>query len=287
MENDAQKKNTYALDPESPEEMARLINLDRMSTREMGGVFAGLSEQDIAGLHDILDLACGPGGWVLDVALERPEANVTGVDVSQIMIDYAKARARTQKRLSATFRVMSINDALDFDDASFDLVNARSLAVAIPGTRWESLIAECARILRPGGILRLTEPVDMGVTNSSAYERTTLLALQACQRAGYGFSIDGRSFGLTHMLPGLMRKAGFQHIHQKAHATEFSSGTPAWVDFYRNSEIGFYLNKAFLIKMGLLTQEDADALYQQTMLEMNFDTFRGMLHSVTSWGYKQ
>jgi SAM-dependent methyltransferase len=287
MENDAQKKNTYALNPESPEEMARLINLDRMSTRETGGVFAGLSEQDIAGLHDALDLACGPGGWVLDAALERPEMDVTGVDISNIMIDYAKARARTQKRPNAFFRVMSVNENFDFDDASFDLVNARSLAAAIPGTRWESLIAECARILRPGGILRLTEPVDLGVTNSPAYERTTSLSLQACQRAGYGFSLDGRSFGLTHILPGLMRKAGFQRVQKKGHAIEFSSGTETWMDFYRNSEIGFYLGKAFLVKMGLISQEEADALYQQTMLEMNFETFRAMLHSVTFWGYKQ
>lgn len=287
MENESQKKNTYALNPESPEEMARLINLDRMSTRAMGGVFAALSEQDIAGLHDILDLACGPGGWVLDVALERPEAHVTGIDISKIMIDYAKARARTQKRLNASFHVMSINDALEFDDASFDLINARALAAAIPGSRWESLIVECWRILRPGGILRLTEPVDLGVTNSPAYERTASLSLQACQRAGYGFSIDGRSFGLTHILPGLMRKVGFQHVQPHAHVIEFSSGTEAWMDFYRNSEIGFYLGKAFLVKMGLITQKEADALYQQTMLEMNFETFRGMLHSVSFWGYKQ
>ncbi|GHO97710.1 hypothetical protein KSF_077580 [Reticulibacter mediterranei] len=286
MENDAQRKNTYSLDPESPEEMARLIDLDRMSTREMGGVFAGLSEQDIAGLHDILDLACGPGGWVLDAAFERPEVDVMGVDISKIMVNYAKARARTQKRLNASFRVMSINDDLDFDDASFDLVNARTLAVAIPGARWEPLIVECARILRPGGILRLTEPHDMGITNSPAFERMTSLGLQACKRAGYGFSIDGRSFGLTHMLPGLMRKAGFQQVQLKAHVVEFSSGTEVWMDFYRNYEIGFYLNKAFLIKMGLISQEEADALYQQTMLEMNFETFRAMTHAVTFCGYK-
>src|SRR5690348_806134 len=124
MTNDSSNKNTYPLDPENPEEMARLIELDRTSTRSMGGVFAGLEDTDIERLHDVLDLACGPGGWVLDVALERPETRVTGVDVSNIMINYARARARTQMRHNASFRVMDINGPLDFADSSFDLVNA-------------------------------------------------------------------------------------------------------------------------------------------------------------------
>jgi hypothetical protein len=85
----------------------------------------------------------------------------------------------------------------------------------------------------------------------------------------------------------LMRTAGFQQVQHRAYAIEFSSGTEAWMDYYRNFEIGFYLGKMFLVKMGLITQEEADALYQQTMLEMNFETFRGMLHSVSFWGYKQ
>jgi SAM-dependent methyltransferase len=286
MANDSSDKNTYALDPESPEEMARLIELDRVSTRSMGGVFSGLAETDIAGLHSVLDLACGPGGWVLDVAFEHPRLAVTGVDVSQLMMDYARARARTKMLTNAHFRVMNINDPLEFDDASFDLINARSLASAIPGKRWEPLIVEGARLLRPGGILRLTEPVDMGITNSPAFERISTLMLQACQRAGYGFSLDGRSFGLTHILPGLLRKAGFQNIQHKAHAVEFSAKTMAWLDFYRNYEIGFFSGRAFLVRMGLTTQEEIDDLYQRVLIEMQRDDFRAMIHSVTSWGYK-
>jgi SAM-dependent methyltransferase len=286
MTTDSSNENTYALDPESPEEMARLMNLDRMSTHGMGGVFAGLAEADIAGLHSVLDLACGPGGWVLDVAFKHPRIEVTGVDISQIMMDYARARARTQILSNTSFRVMNINGPLDFADNTFDLINARSLAAAIPGKRWEPLIIECARLLRPGGILRLTEPVDPGVTNSPAFERMAALMLQACQRAGYGFSLDARSFGLTHILPGLMREAGFQTIRHKAHSIEFSAKTEAWMDYYRNYEIGFYSGRAFLVKMGLIGQEEVDNLYQQVLIEMQRDDFRAMIHSVTSWGYK-
>ena len=284
MTNNSSDENTYALDPESSAEMARLLNLDSLSTKGMGGIFVGLTETDIAGLRNVLDLACGPGGWVLDVAFAHPDIEVAGVDISRTMIDYANARARSQHLTNASFGVMNINQTLDFADGAFDLINARSLAAAIPGARWEPLIVECARLLRPGGILRLTEPVDLGVTNSPAHERIAALTLQALQRAGYGFSLDGRSFGLTHILPGLMRRSGFQRVQQKAHAIEFSADTDNWTDFYRNAEIGYYLGKSFLMKMGLVTQEEIDNLYQQMLIEMHFNTFRAMIHSVTFWG---
>src|SRR5579884_1065663 len=93
--------NSYFFDPESPEEMARLINLDRITTRAMGGPLSGLSNEEVAGLHNVLDLGCGPGGWVLDVAFEHPDVEVAGVDISRTMVDYANARARSQELTNA------------------------------------------------------------------------------------------------------------------------------------------------------------------------------------------
>jgi hypothetical protein len=53
------EENTYLLDPESPVELARLINLDRLATRAAGGPLAGLTEEEIAGLHNVVDLGAG------------------------------------------------------------------------------------------------------------------------------------------------------------------------------------------------------------------------------------
>src|SRR5581483_11521112 len=99
-EEETTGKNTYFLDSESPTEMARLINLDRITTRAMGGPLVGITNPST--LRNIVDLGCGPGGWVLDVAFELPEAEVEGVDVSRIMVDYANARARTQQLPNAS-----------------------------------------------------------------------------------------------------------------------------------------------------------------------------------------
>src|SRR6266571_3282033 len=93
--------NTYVFDPESPTELARLINQDRIVTGAMGGPLSGLS--DLSLLRNILDLGCGPGGWVLDVAFTLPDAEVEGFDISRAMVNYAHARAISQQLPNASF----------------------------------------------------------------------------------------------------------------------------------------------------------------------------------------
>src|SRR5690242_894142 len=98
--------NTYVFDAESTTELSRLLTQDRITTQAMGGPLAGLTTKEVAGLHAVLDVACGPGGWVLDTAFAYPHIDVSGVDISRTMVDYANARARTQELYNASFGVM-------------------------------------------------------------------------------------------------------------------------------------------------------------------------------------
>ena len=65
MDKEAHSENMYVLDPESPVEMARLIDLDRVVTKAMGGTLVGVA--NLPEEAKVLDLACGPGGWVLGI----------------------------------------------------------------------------------------------------------------------------------------------------------------------------------------------------------------------------
>jgi ubiquinone/menaquinone biosynthesis C-methylase UbiE len=152
MDTPTSNKHTYILDPESPTEMARLIHFDQVVTRAMRGPLAEQTPATIASMQRLLDLACGPDGWVLDVAYDNPHIEVKGVDISKKMIDYAYARAGTQKLPNATFGIMDINLPLDYSDATFDLVNARFINGVLKRETWGAFIAECTRILRPGGV---------------------------------------------------------------------------------------------------------------------------------------
>jgi SAM-dependent methyltransferase len=279
-------ENTYVFDPESPAELARLIHQDRLTTREMGGPLVGLTEQEIAGLRNVLDLACGPGGWVLDVAFEHPDFEVAGIDISRPMIAYANARAVSQELTNASFGVMDIRQPLDFAPNAFDLVNMRFVGGVLLRTDWPRVIAEATRLLRSGGILRLTEVVDWGTATTPAFERMEALLNEAAWRAGYGFSPDGRTIGITPMLPRLLRSAGYQRVQRRAYALELSAQTEHWADDYRNYEVAYLLLQPFLVKTGVISQPEVERLYQQMLAEMRAPDFCGMWHFLTVRGVR-
>src|SRR5437879_2739465 len=149
-------ENTYLIDPESGAEMARLLQQDRLITHGMGGFLVERAD-DFTGIGSILDIACGPGGWVQDIATAHPEIEFVGVDISQTMIAYAQAQAHVQGLKNARFLVMDAIGSLAFPDQSFVMVNGRFLVSFLHTHMWAQLVRECWRVLRPGGIIRLTE----------------------------------------------------------------------------------------------------------------------------------
>jgi ubiquinone/menaquinone biosynthesis C-methylase UbiE len=276
---------TYILDPYSSAELARLINQDRMLTQTMGGPLDGVANQ--GSLKNVLDLGCGPGGWVLDVAFALPDAEVEGVDISRAMVDYANTRAQTQVLTNASFGVMDITDPLDFPDASFDLVNARLLFAVLKRDAWPAFLSECTRILRPGGLLRLTEPAQFAATSSAAVNQLLeLLITQALWKTGYGFSPDGRSFGIVHILPQLLRGLGYQHVQLSTHPIEFSFGTASWADQYHNVEVISSQVKPLFVKLGLVEADLFDQLQQRALSDMVREDFAAVGQMTTVLGIK-
>ncbi|MEO7020479.1 MAG: methyltransferase domain-containing protein [Ktedonobacteraceae bacterium] len=281
----SEQTNTYFIDPENAAEMARLLKQDRFITREMGGVFPERSR--LAGMQQILDLACGPGGWVLDLAEAHPQIQVVGIDISELMIAFARSRASSQGVPNARFQVMNALHLLDFPDHSFDLVNARLLVGFMPTRAWPSLLHECLRITRAGGSIRLTEGDTWGITTSPAIEQLRRLFSRALQVAGYSFSPDGQTAGITPVLRRLLHNAGYRTIQKTAHAIEYSYGTEAYEDFYLNFQVAFQLMQPFLITCGVTTQEEISLIYDQAMREMREEDFGGVWSFLTVTGEKE
>jgi ubiquinone/menaquinone biosynthesis C-methylase UbiE len=244
---------------------------------------APLQESLTLSLQNILDLGSGPGGWALDAAFALPDAEVEGVDVSRTMVDYANARARTQQLPNASFGVMDLAQPLEFPDASFDLVNGRYLFPVLKRDAWSPFLSECMRVLRPGGILRLSESLNFGNTSSTAFNRLGSLIMQAFCQDGYGFSPDGLTFGVDHILPTLMRQQGYQSVQLTAHAIDF---TAFLTDTYHNVEIIGYQVKPRLLKHDLITPDDFDQLLQQTLIDILSASFCGQGYLLTVLGHK-
>jgi SAM-dependent methyltransferase len=270
--------NGYVFDPEDPSELTRLLNLDRVITASMGGPLAGGIDQ-LEPLTTILDLACGPGGWVLDTAfaLRGQEVEVAGVDSSAAMIAYANMLAHTQQRTNASFEVMDITRPLTFADGTFDCINARFLVGVLKGrSQWAAMLSDCRRLLRPGGMLRLVETDGLVVTTSPSLARLQQCLNRSMHERGYGLSSDGGvTLGITPMLPHLLREAGFTQIRLTPFVFDGSHPDGAWMPCLRLCEFTYYLayGQRLLDDLVLTETETIPQVIEHMLADINATAF--------------
>jgi len=248
--NSPDNEKTYFIDSQSAAEMARLMDFDRYLTKAMGGPME--ERTDYSNIHRILDIACGPGGWVLDLAFEHPEIEVFGIDINRSAISYAQSQAEAQGMDNAAFRSMNAVETLDFPDEYFDLVNARSIGAFMPPARWPEFVQDCKRILHHGGTLRLTEG-EWSITNTPAMAKLNGLLMKAVQMAGLSFSPDGRHSGVIPVIGHFLKNAGFQDIDKSAHVVDYSAGLEANPIVYNDAKVFYQLIQPFIVNMRLAT----------------------------------
>ncbi|HEU5227701.1 MAG TPA: class I SAM-dependent methyltransferase [Ktedonobacteraceae bacterium] len=274
-------KSTYMMDSENAAEVARLSRQDRLFTRYMGGLFPERS--DVSSIHDVLDLACGPGGWAMEVAETFPGMQVTGVDLSPLMVAYAQATASEKGIPNIHFREMDVLQPFDFPDDTFDLVNVRLIFGFMPPAAWPKFLLECMRVTRPGGIIRLTD-CENGLSNSLACEQLGRLSAAALKKAGQSFSPDGYHLSITPMLGRLLSDAGGKNIQRMSHCCDYSAGMEAHIEVFQDVMVGYKLAQPFLLRMGVATQQELDRLYQVAIDEMQASNFCGLFFYLTVWG---
>ena len=279
----SEPSNKYIVDTELSTELARLIEQDKLLTRAMGGLLP--EGPDLSSAEQMLDVACGPGKWAIDLAFTYPGIEIIGVDLNANTINYANALAASRGLTNVTFEVMDIKKPLAFEDNTFDLINARSIVGLMDQASWPPLLAECKRILKPGGIVRITEGEAI-VTNSTALQRLNNLLTQTMHMQGRTFSVDGNSFGIAYILGTLLRTTGFEKIEKRPFILDSSYGTELHYSGCKDGETLFPLLKPFFLKSGLVTEEEFDHLYQMMLIETLGDDFTSITFGLTTWGRK-
>ena len=122
----------------------------------------------------LLDVACGSGGPVLRIA-DRTGCSVVGVDVHEQAVatgnDLAAQRTLTQR---AKFQVADATTSLPFPDASFDAITCIDAINHLPNR--PAILADWARLLKPGGRLLFTDPITVTgpLTNAEIAVRSSI-----------------------------------------------------------------------------------------------------------------
>jgi ubiquinone/menaquinone biosynthesis C-methylase UbiE len=104
----------------------------------------------------ILDIGCGDGG--LTRLLARGGAQATGVDID----DRQLSRARAAEPVPGAHYAVGRGERLDNADGSLDAVVYMNSLHHVPEPDIAAALAEAARVLRPGGILLVIEPLAEG-----------------------------------------------------------------------------------------------------------------------------
>ena len=114
-------------------------------------------------VQQVLDLGCSVGvstqalaHWLQARAAARGEASprVVGLDLSPDML--AVARVRDPQGLVAEWR-HGAAEHTGFDAGLFDLISLQFVCHELPQTATQAVLAEAARLLRPGGVLVMVD----------------------------------------------------------------------------------------------------------------------------------
>jgi len=149
----------------------------------------------------ILEIGCGTGALTERLAAAAPEAEVTGLDGDERVLERARARlAGTGVEL-----VAASVDEMPFGDAAFDRVVASLLLHHLDDATKAAALSEAHRVLAPDGSLHIA---DWGPP-AGVVPRLGFAALRA---------LDGRENTAAHAegrLPGMVEAAGFTAVERR------------------------------------------------------------------------
>jgi phosphatidylethanolamine/phosphatidyl-N-methylethanolamine N-methyltransferase len=108
---------------------------------------AAVTRLPVSGGDRILEIGVGTG---LSLPLYPASCHVTGIDITDAMLDRARSRMVRSGQDNVELRRMDARD-LKFPDGSFDAVVAPYVVSVVPDP--SRVMAEAARVCRPGGVV--------------------------------------------------------------------------------------------------------------------------------------
>jgi len=145
------------------------------------------------------------------------------------------------------------------------------------------LLKKLLRVVRPGGVVRLTDEEVIHQSNSPASMQFCEMLLCALFRSGHLFAQE--STGLTAHLAPLLSQHGYQRVQTRAYALQYQTGTPEGQAYVENGVRVLRTLRPFLQKWGCVSK-DYDTIRDQALEEIQRPDFCATWHLLTAWGIK-
>ncbi|CAI2185876.1 5702_t:CDS:2 [Funneliformis geosporum] len=221
----------------------------------------------------VLDIGCGAGSWLFELATEYPLPSFTGTDISPVIPTTIKPR-------NINFIKGNILDGLPFEDNSIDFVHQRLLLGAYPLDKWQGVVNELVRVLKPGGYLELMEAdAELKPLGPNAKRLSdALLGLMAEK---------GQDPHILLKLPSFMEKNGqLEEIVKGDKFCSYDKSSGRLGQIAVENHTAFFTNiKPPLMKAMNIPSEEYDELVKAMTRELvEYET---MIHTVRVYGRKK
>jgi ubiquinone/menaquinone biosynthesis C-methylase UbiE len=114
-----------------------------------------IERAELAPGQRVLEIGCGTGSLLLQIAAQQPEVELVGLDPDPKALSLA--RSKCERRGVATQLDAGFSDALPYAEASFDRVFSSFMFHHLDAAVKRATLAEVRRVLRPGGSLHLLD----------------------------------------------------------------------------------------------------------------------------------
>ena len=147
-EYDSGDDETTADIPENNQEVEALSH--QVSKHFWNNNFSAPVGQTLAKGATVLDVGCGAGAWLFNMAETYSKSNFIGVDLLP--------EPGSQIPTNVSFVQGNILEGLPFPDNNFDFVTQRFLSIGFSDNEWRTrVIDELVRVTKPGGWIELME----------------------------------------------------------------------------------------------------------------------------------
>lgn len=233
----------------------------------------------------VLDLACGPGGWAVEVANQYPSATIIGVDIRLAMVESARELARDRQKRNAHFELMDITASFDrWPMNLFEGINGRFLGSFLLREQWQLLVRSCFSRTRTGGWIRFCEYDTWNFPQSPYLDELNRRTALALWKAGKNFS--DRTYHYGQELSTILASAGYQRIQSELVRADISRGQPLYEGMKVSMLMAAHLLQEFWLRTGVMRTDEFQMLVTGAQRELEKEDFRGYINVSTVYGWR-
>ena len=235
-------------------------------------------------MESILDLGCGTGEWIFDLARRYPKLRIYGIDSSEKALHHAKVRRNTSSLRQVELRHMDLLQGLPIPDAFVDFIHMRHFARYIKPQAWPYMISECVRVLRPNGWLNIVE-LELCEISSPACMTIHRAMLQARTKIGRTLDRTGSTLGVVQRLYAMLLDAGLYEVGYDVFTLDLGTmgGNIAHVFLSEIVRYAFTI-KPLVIQQGILEIDEFDMLVEQARVELQAPDLCGWAILISAYG---